>query len=277
MYRPTELRTREYANFWRDAKYDNLEMLHAKFITHAFTRHYHEEYVVGVIVRGSYEFYHRGEMVKIREGEVVVINPGELHSGQAYHDKGWTYRTMYPSITLMRRIAAEITEKNWEMPFFQQSVIHDPYLAQQLQALHLLFEQSHSQLARDTQLRIVLGTLISRHAINRSLSVMLATDQQVVRQVRDYLHEHYAENVSLDDLAEVAGLSPYHLVRVFKKEMGLPPHQYLAHLRVLRAKAMLSSGEAIGKVATATGFTDQSHLTRWFKRVMGIPPGKYAR
>jgi len=270
-----QLTTNEYAKFWRDASYHNLELLHANFITHTFTYHYHEEYVVGVVERSAYEFYHRGAMHTIREGEIVLINPGEIHSGHPLSESGWTYRTMYPPVTLMRQIAAEMTDQQWDTPFFPDSVVTDPYLAQQFLSLHLLMEHSPSRLARDTQLRVALATLISRYAVNRPLTLAAGNEPMAVKRVLDYLETHYAENVALDELANVAALSPYHLVRVFKQETGLPPHKYLAHLRVLRAKSMLTAGMAIRDVAAATGFTDQSHLTRWFKRVIGIPPGKY--
>lgn len=271
-----QLTVNEYTKFWRDASYDNMELLHANFITHTFTRHYHEEYVVGVIERNAYEFYHRGGMQTISEGEIVLINPGEIHSGRPLYDSGWTYRVFYPTVTLMRRIACEMTGKPWDMPYFPDSVVDDPYLAQQILSLHLLMEHSQSRLARDTQLRVALATLISRYAVNRPLNLAMSNEPRAIKRVQDYLETHYADNVSLDELAQVAALSPYHLVRIFKQETGLPPHQYLAHLRVLRAKSLLTAGMAIRDVAASTGFTDQSHLTRWFKRVIGIPPGKYA-
>jgi AraC-like DNA-binding protein len=93
--------------------------------------------------------------------------------------------------------------------------------------------------------------------------------------VRHYLEAHYMDNPSLETLAQIAGLSPFHFVRVFRQATGLPPHTYLTQLRINRAKAQLQAGDPIADVAAATGFSDQSHLTRRFKRIVGVTPGQF--
>ncbi len=96
-----------------------------------------------------------------------------------------------------------------------------------------------------------------------------------MRLAREYLEDNRAENVSLARLAQVASLSPYHLNRVFSREVGLPPHRYQVQVRVDRAKALLAAGTPIKDVVAETGFADHSHLTRHFKRLVGVPPSMY--
>ncbi|HEX8954269.1 MAG TPA: AraC family transcriptional regulator [Polyangia bacterium] len=97
-----------------------------------------------------------------------------------------------------------------------------------------------------------------------------------VARTRDALHERFADEVPLEQLASLAGMSKCHLVHLFHKEMGLPPHAYQIQLRVARARVLVAAGVPLAEVATMTGFADQSHLTRLFKRVVGMPPGQYA-
>ena len=97
-----------------------------------------------------------------------------------------------------------------------------------------------------------------------------------VARTRDALHERFADEVPLEQLASIAGMSKCHLVHLFHKEMGLPPHAYQIQLRVARARVLVAAGVPLAEVATMTGFADQSHLTRLFKRVVGMPPGAYA-
>jgi len=97
-----------------------------------------------------------------------------------------------------------------------------------------------------------------------------------VARTREALHERFAEEVPLESLAELAGMSKCHLVHLFHKEVGLPPHAYQIQLRVARARVLVAAGVPLAEVATMTGFADQSHLTRLFKRVVGMPPGQYA-
>ena len=83
------------------------------------------------------------------------------------------------------------------------------------------------------------------------------------------------DQMGLEVLSHLTHLSRYHLVRVFSKSVGPPPHAYLRQVRVDRAKALLAAGCPVAEAAVATGFTDQSHLHRWFKRLWGVTPGGY--
>lgn len=97
-----------------------------------------------------------------------------------------------------------------------------------------------------------------------------------VARTREALHQRFTEDVPLGELARLAGMSKCHLVHLFHKEVGLPPHAYQIQLRVARARVLVAEGVPLAEVATLTGFSDQSHLTRLFKRVVGVPPGQYA-
>ena len=93
---------------------------------------------------------------------------------------------------------------------------------------------------------------------------------------REYVAANYERDISVDELAELVGLSRYYLTRAFCKEFGLPPHAYATQVRLLAAKRMLASGQSAATAAAAVGFYDQSHLNRLFKRAYGITPGAYA-
>ena len=96
----------------------------------------------------------------------------------------------------------------------------------------------------------------------------------------DFIRRHYAQEVTLAEMANAAGVSPFHLARVFKKALGMSPHQYLIEVRVHSAHALLAAGTqhpSLAEVATAVGFADQSHLTRQFKRILGTTPKKARR
>jgi AraC-like DNA-binding protein len=92
---------------------------------------------------------------------------------------------------------------------------------------------------------------------------------------RTFLLDHVQENTPTVRLAAECGVSPFHLVRTFHKDVGLPPHAYLNCVRVERAKPLLGGGLTIAEVARRTGFADQSHFTRVFSRIVGMSPGRY--
>ena len=99
-----------------------------------------------------------------------------------------------------------------------------------------------------------------------------------VARAQAYISAHYAENISLGDLALHAGLSRSHFTRAFRQTLGVAPYQWLLRFRFERAKAMmLNSDLALEQIAIASGFADQPHLTRIFKRMTKISPGAWRR
>lgn len=97
---------------------------------------------------------------------------------------------------------------------------------------------------------------------------------EALRRVRDYVHDHLSEEITLETLAALLHLSPYHFARKFKEATGLPPYQYVLQCRVEQAKALLTAGRhSISEVAQAVGFASQSHLTRHIKHAFGVTPG----
>src|SRR5262249_47727194 len=98
-----------------------------------------------------------------------------------------------------------------------------------------------------------------------------------LRAVVEYIEEHLEANPSLDEMAAVARLSPYHFARQFKRATGLPPHQYVIARRVERARQLLQAGTdlSLAEVALRVAFSDQSQFTHHFKRLVGVTPGQF--
>lgn len=265
----------ERTKFWRDPLFENLEVLHATYITHAFTRHSHDGYAIGVIERGGEKFDYGRRKFVAPAGSVVVINPGEPHTGSTATEVGWSYRMFYPDSEILRRIASQMAGRERDVPFFAAPVLRDEQLGSLMGHLHRTLEKSPSALERQSQMLYTLSLLITRYADNRPSLLTLGREPDAVRRVKEFIQAHYSENITLDELAAVANLSQFHLARVFQKETGFPPHTYLTQVRVSRAKRLLDLNLPLAQVASDTGFTDQSHLSRHFKRIVGVPPGQY--
>jgi AraC-like DNA-binding protein len=275
MTRSLQETAQESAKFWRDPALDNLEMLRAIYVTHSFSRHTHEGYAIGVIEQGIEEFTYRGATHQAPAGSIVVIHPGEVHTGHAANPEGWAYRMLYPDVSLMQK-AAEFAGRLPEVPYFPNPVIHAPQLAMQMRQLHRAIECSPSALERESRFLWLFAQLVASHAEVRPCLTPLGDEVQLVRRVQDYLKTHYMHSVTLEQLAQLVQLKPLRLLRLFRKHVGLPPHVYLVQTRVMNAKALLRSGVPLVQVAVDTGFADQSHLNRHFKRLVGVTPKQYA-
>lgn len=254
----------------------DLELLHTTLVTHASARHIHDTLALGMVEQGAAFFDHRRETYVSGVGSVVMINPGEVHSSRPCISTGCTYRMVYPSLELFQQVTSDMAGSNKQMlPAFTTPIIQDEQLAQLIYRLHCGLEMSACRLESECMLLQILTQLIERYADKRMMLKRVSEERLAVRQVKEYLEAHYVDNVSLEQLAQITNLSPFHLTRVFCHALGLPPHAYLLQVRVLRAKRLLSQGWALAQVALETGFTHQSHLHRHFKRIVGVTPKQY--
>jgi AraC family transcriptional regulator len=109
-------------------------------------------------------------------------------------------------------------------------------------------------------------------------SVSGGLSQAKLTLVRDYINEHLAKNLSLEEIAAIAQISQYHFLRLFKQSMGITLHQYILKCRVEKAKYLLQHSQlSVADIAIRVGFCDQSHLTRLFKRIVGVPPKQFLK
>jgi AraC-like DNA-binding protein len=268
----------EAARFWRSPALPGVDLLKARYVTHRFTRHVHEQYAIGVILSGVEEFGYRGVRHRAGAGSLVLVDPEQVHDGHAGVPGGWTYRMLYPSVEVIAGIAAELLAGRGT-PYFPEAVVSGAsgaHAAALLRAAHRAAERG-DDLASSTLARTAFGALVREHAARRPPRTPLPAGDRAVRLAREILHGRLVDPPTLEDLARTVEVPPFTLLRAFKAVTGLPPHTYLNTLRVRRARALLDSGTPAAQVAAEVGFTDQAHLNRHFKRIVGVPPGAYQR
>jgi AraC-like DNA-binding protein len=269
--------TQDNAQFYTRPDVYGLEFIHAKFVTHRFARHVHDYFVLGIIEAGLQTFSYRGAKHATATRGIIILNPDEPHTGEAVTPEGFTYKALYPPAELMRFVASEIAGKPNGVPFFSTPIIYDDMLARRLLALHHALITPNSALEGETGVLNVLGELARHYADTRLTTTRLGREREAVRQIRDYIEAHYNENISLTALARLVSFSPYYLARVFRAEVGIPPHAYLESIRIRQAQRLLFLGQSLAEVAYATGFAHQSHFTNRFKRFVGVTPSQYLK
>lgn len=117
-----------------------------------------------------------------------------------------------------------------------------------------------------------------RKIAENRLSSFYTAQSVALADVLQYIEEHYPEQIKLNELAKIAGVSEQHLCRLFKKNFQLRPMEYLAQVRVQHAKDLLVySNKTIGEISDETGFQDGSYFSVVFKRYENMTPGEYRR
>ncbi len=253
------------------------DLLQAHFVSHRFAPHAHETYAIGVCSAGRVAVRHRGKRHVMGPGDLLLMNPGEMHTGEPDSSEGWTYRMIYPGVEALQGAANALRRRRGPAPVLPAPALRDPRLAARADVMLREMAVGADPLAAECLFVGFLEALLSRGPEGTPRLVPLRGLNPRISRVREYLHAHFAAPVTIADLSAVAQLSGFHLIRLFRSRVGLPPYMYLEHLRVARAKELLADGVGLADTAAQTGFGDQSHFTRRFKQVVGVPPGRYAR
>ena len=244
-------RHREIARHWRAA--DGIDLFEADYKRFSFPKHSHDYYAFGTILNGAEQFMTGGTNYVAKRGQLLMMNPMQVHDGGPACDDGYQYQIMFIAPEIFGDLVAELSPNSTGLPFFGNHVVDDPELHLQLQSLHRMFRPDLNQTAglleRDSQLLYSAARLALRHADAAPFSYQPGSEDKRIQTVIDYMADHLDANISLDELATLTGLSRFHLLRVFR--------------------------HAIADVAAATGYADQSHLNRHFKTMWGVSPGAF--
>ncbi|NEX63843.1 AraC family transcriptional regulator [Noviherbaspirillum galbum] len=262
----------EFVTFKASPHLPGVELFSARLVNHAFAPHAHDGYSVGAIETGVERFRYQGAEHLAPAGTLVLLNPDELHTGQAEIDAGWTYQMLYIEPDTMRRMTGSES-------FFPDAAVHDPLIADAYRKVFRRMWHAPDDLSFLSEFTTLVDAVVARYGRNARLRMPMSAQQArrmaSMQRVLDCIEAELDQTLSVDRLAGEAGLSVFHFVRVFTAAFHATPHQYVQARRAARAKALLSRRIPPSDVAAASGMTDQSHLNRWFKRSYGVTPAQY--
>jgi len=269
--------TPEKATIYRAEKLENLLVFQAHYRNFAFDRHTHEDFALGLMEEGVQTFHCRGEDFYAPPGSMLTVNPDEIHDGKSADKSDFRYRIIYIPYDLLQRVGAEMLACR-RNNYFCLPVTVDGALASELGRLFQLLEEGGSE---PLELQVLFSGLLSRllvkHGTERGLSFTAGPAPHSISKVCDFINEMAAENISLEEMAAIAGLSKYHFLHLFSAVHGISPYAMLLNRRLQLARDALRKGMSIVDAALAAGFSDQSHLSRRFKSAFGITPGQYRK
>jgi AraC-like DNA-binding protein len=260
---------------WRSQYLKSIELIHGVHQSYSSPRHFHEELELNIKQGDGWQFNYRGTTHSVPSDTLVVTQPGEAHQADSESDLDCTFRGLRVSMDLLQQVATDVAGRDIELPLFSMPIVHDRDFNTQFIRVHQAIERSTSVLEQQTLTLDLLAQLILRYAENPPHLDKLGTEIQPVHHVRDYIEEHADREISLEELARGANLSPFYLNRSFSKTFGMPPHAYQIQMRILQAKRLLRKNRSIEQVAIETGFVSQSHFGSHFKRLVCVTPKQY--
>ena len=249
-----------------DARIQAVEALSGQ----SFSRHTHEQFGIGLIARGAQKSYSGRGMVEARAGDLITVNPNEVHDGTPLGDTGRHWKMLYLEPGLAGELLREAALTG--ALEFCAPVLRDARLA-------AMFERAYAgatstlpgaRLAAEQHLlELMAQTLLRRResdspaAAPTSLAQAMMEDEPLV-------------DWSLAELAAACGLSRFQLLLSFARNTGFTQHAFLLDSRILLARRLIAVGMALADAAASSGFADQSHMTRVFSRKYGVAPGAFA-
>ena len=249
--------------------------LEASFTAQHFSPHAHDALVIAVTEAGGSAYASRGRRAEADPSVLLVFNPTEPHAGHMRGSTYWRYRALYlaePAVVALLQALGRTT-----LPGFTNNSIADPELIAAFRAAHHeLDEEGDPNLARE-RLIDACGRLFNRHGATSASREAHRRDRAIVDSTLAAIHRRFRDRLTVDDLAAAAGLSPFQLIRQFKRVTGMPPHAHLIRARLDAALRLLQHDVSLADAALASGFYDQSALTHAFKRTFGITPGQYVQ
>ncbi|WP_414624490.1 helix-turn-helix transcriptional regulator [Calothrix sp. CCY 0018] len=231
------------------------ESFHASFrINKSWHRHYYQEGDIGIFP--AYQTSPAAEFEQDNEFILLSFEPDFL------------YRAIYESVNIER------TE------IIQQIKTCDPLIKQIGLAIKRELEISiaDSRLYVESAANMLAVHLLKRYS-TRNFNIKEYSDglpKYKLKEIIDYINDNLDQNLSLAQMSQILQMSPHYFATLFKRSMGIAPHQYITKCRVEKAKYLLAANElSVIQVSYLVGFKSQSHFAKVFRKYVGVTPREF--
>jgi hypothetical protein len=218
-----------------------------------------KNYQIGIVRQGNGEFNVGGNNFPISSGQLFFIHPGKIHSGKPDFEIGWTVDT----ITLKADFVYELFNNN--KPIFNDTVVENSALKITFEKAFELLSTYRENFENESNLFLLITDLF-KDVSNTSIDDDKKANNEAIDRAIDFISKNYKKSFSLDDLAEQVFLSKFHLLRIFKKKIGLSPYAYQTQLKLNEARKLIFKDKTLTEIAYELGFADQAHFTNTFKK-----------
>jgi AraC-like DNA-binding protein len=236
-----------------------------------------DEYILNFADEGRCEVVVRGTSVRLAREDLQWRLPGELRIVRRGDSQVIKRRsvlipraTLEPVLVEMGRLPSALAVARAEP--FREARVHAS-----LDALFAAVDADSSELAQHSAFYDLVGALGAVIGSATSEPARCWPEPARVRAAKEYVDDCYAAHTSLDALAAYVGLNKFHLLRAFKRAIGMPPHRYRTYVRIARSRERLRAGRPIADVALEVGFGTQARFHAAFRAVTGMAPGYYCR
>ena len=270
--------------FWRCTELPFVESRCANDSRACYAPHAHATWSIGAVDGGSSVLTRNRQQRRLGPGDVVLIAPDEVHCCNPEDDGRWSYQMLYLESAWLHAVVGESTDKSTGACGTGVAIAEPlrdvlaPRLHARLTRLNALLFSDAALPDKEAALVLFAGDVFVRRGSSvRQPALTDPVQRDRLRRVYEAIAERCSETLRLDELAALAGMSRYHLLRAFRAVYGLTPHAWQVDRRIARARRLLGQGMSLAETALVLGFADQSHFQRAFKQRVAATPGEYRR
>ena len=259
---------------WRNEHLFNIDFACYSFSKHSFPRHFHDHYVIQLVLKGADRFYCGGKTFTAYDNQLVFINPGEVHTGGTLPATPLQYFSFYPDKKALLEVADAL---HMDMPSdcnFRICKEDHSLLSVKLKTLYQSFSAGTDMLQQQELFFDGMHELLKYNLKKPGKADNNILDLRV-KKLKEYIAGHFREDISLQKMSQLVHINPFHLVRMFKKNTGLSPYDYLLIVRTEYAKRLLHQGYPVHEAARSSGFYDTSHLNRSVRKIAATSPKSF--
>lgn len=245
-------------------------------IENDFPRHTHSCYIFMRVDNGIRKILSCGSEVHCRKGEMLFINPNLPHRPiPSKNSTPLSYRNLCISSEHLKTAASQISNHTEQLPHFDLTPVSDEELNFYFDEIFRSVSAEEGTLHYETALNNFLCASILKNSGVPPVPAQMDNQDLLLDKAQKYLANNFKLNITLNELAEISCLSPFHFHRLYVDHFGTSPHEDLMKFRIVKSIELLSSGCSSSEAGIATGFADQSHFSRNFKKNVGVTPGKF--
>ena len=245
-------------------------------IINDFPKHIHSEICIGIITNGERVISLHGKIVLLHANDIFVINSGEPHLCSSPGNTAHSYHVIILEEGFISGIAEEIHGAKCQIKF-ENFILADSDFTLRLKELTDSLLHSDMLLEKESSLYSFIEMLIRYHSDCKKNMPDFKKRSSIIRRAEEHINLNFRDEISLAELSQISGVSPFYLNRLFCSEVGISPHTYQMHRRIERSKELLLKSYSIVEVSLEMGFTDQSHFSKFFRKIVGTTPGNYIK
>ncbi|NPA50393.1 MAG: AraC family transcriptional regulator, partial [Epsilonproteobacteria bacterium] len=240
------------------------------FIKHSFSNqtfkpHFHNHYSIGLILNGTHKLNINQDRILINQNELKIINPNEIHFVEK--DSSWSYINLLLDKNEVDEIVYSIYGEKEKKIIFKTKINNKTINNQFL----LLYKNFNKSSFEEELIEFIENLLLNYSSYGKHCKSFNGNITKAI----EFIHEHFLEDITINDIAKAASFNKYHTIKLFKKQLSLTPHQYILRLRIEEAIRLIKKSTPLTEVAYHCNFSDQSHFIKEFKKIYGVSPSYF--